>query len=233
MAKLNIFGRNKQQLEMVRIDKMNNASATLLTARDVRGPAGAGIVMQTLDKLLYSATEQSRGERCLVTIPKAIIQGLQHAIDGGPNVLTSIIPNFVTRGKVLSHIRKVTESDEFLVHENIHLDTLGRARLIEACDDRLMCGSGLFRSDDELRESLHSWLDVAVKQPEQRCQQTGESYNGNLARAILMCYHAVDAVRDARSSSILPRLMFQPPTTTSTSESQNEQSANGRKSKFF
>jgi hypothetical protein len=40
-------------------------------------------------------------------------------------------------------------------------------------------------------------------------REEGLYFNGNLARAVLMFYNAVDATRDGRSDSRLGRVMYQ------------------------
>jgi len=47
------------------------------------------------------------------------------------------------------------------------------------------------------------------QQQQQQQQQQRRYYNGNMARAVLMCYNAVDGTRDDRSDSRLLRVMYQ------------------------
>jgi hypothetical protein len=124
----------------------------------------------------------------------------------GPAPLTGVMPNFMRRGTVFGQLQKILEADNFLVEEKVDLDTLSTARLLEACNDRMIGGPG--RTDEELRQGLAAWLELAVVHPNHRTQGTGENFNENLARTVLMTYNAVEGTRDSRSSSYLPRLMF-------------------------
>jgi hypothetical protein len=206
LAKLNIFGKKAQEKQKQFMGMVSNATAKALSTSGARGPFGAQVVVSTIDDAMYSSTEFTRGEKRLATVPKAVVKGVSAAIEG-PNPINSFLPNFMTRGKVVSHLKKVTDADEFLVNESIDLSTLESTHLLEACGERLIGGPG--RSDDELRKSLGEWLNLCVVQPSTRVQQTGEYYNSNLARLALLCYYAVDATRDPRSASCLPRLLFQ------------------------
>ena len=83
------------------------------------------------------------------------------------------------------------------------------------------------RSEDELRSNLQDWLNLVVTQPAARLQKAASAkgatnpasssseltvpslyYNENLARLALMGYYSCVSVRDARSESVLPRLLF-------------------------
>lgn len=206
ISKLNIFGRKAQEKQMDFMGMVGNATAKALMASGARGPFGAQVVTSTFDDAMYSTTEFTRAEKRLVTVPKAVIRGVSTAIEG-PNFVNNFLPNFMARGKVVSHLKKVTDADEFLVNESIDLDTLESTHLIEACSERLIGGPR--RSDEELRKSLGEWLNLSVVQPAARVQRTGEYFNSNLARLALLCYYAVDATRDPRSASYLPRLLYQ------------------------
>jgi len=95
------------------------------------------------------------------------------------------------------------------------LRTLTPELLQEACSRRLIGGPG--RSVEEMVDGLSVWLDLAVKRPLDVVKSSnslngGELYyNGNLARMALLSYNAIGGARDARSSSFLPRLMYQGP----------------------
>ena len=52
-------------------------------------------------------------------------------------------------------------------------------------------------------------VDREQQQQQQQQQQQRRYYNGNMARAVLMCYNAVDGTRDDRSDSRLLRVMYQ------------------------
>ena len=129
------------------------------------------------------------------------------AIDGPSALNEFVLPNFMRRGKICSHIKKISDGDEFLVGESIDLSTLDPTHLVDACNERCIGGPG--RSDEELRECLGEWLKLSVVQPSERVQETSQFYNSNLARLSLLCYFGLDASRDARSTSYLPRLLYQ------------------------
>jgi hypothetical protein len=154
---------------------------------------------------LYTMEELTRGEKRLAMVPKSIVLGLMTAING-PAPLNGVMPNFMRRGTVYAHIQKILEADKFLVEEKVDLDTLSTARLLEACNDRMIGGPA--RTDEELRKGLAAWLELAVVNPNHRTQGTGETFNENLARTVLMSYYSVEGARDSRSTSYLPRLMF-------------------------
>lgn len=207
LAKLNIFGRKKQERTMEEMQRLGQLAASLFVTPVKNTSEGAELVLKTLQDDLYKEVEDfDSNSKRLVPVPKTIIKGLATSL-GGNSPLDLVFPLFITRGKVLNHIKKVTDSDEFLVNEKVDLDQLGKQRLLEACKDRLIGEIG--RTDDEMRASLADWLDQVVVKPSDRISQTGEFYNGNLARAAMMCYSAAQAAKDDRSSSYLPRLLFQ------------------------
>jgi len=206
LAKLNIFGRKQQQRNMEEMQRIGQLAASLFVTPVQSASQGAELVLKTLENDTYNELEdfENKSKR-LVAVPKTIMKGLAQSLDGN-SPLDAFFPLFVTRGKVLNHIQKVADSDKFLVNESVDLDQLGKQRLLEACKDRLI---ELGKSEDEMRESLADWLDLVEVKPSERIKQTGEFYNGNLARAALMCYSAIHAAKDERSSSYLPRLLFQ------------------------
>ena len=207
MAKFNPFGAAKTKRNMERIDRLANTGGTLLAANGVCGSGGgAGILGMLSDKLYKSSAEPfTKKETQLVSVPKPIIKGLASAISA-ESPPSGLLPNFMLRGQVINHIQKVAMADEFLVKQNIDLTTIGGDLLLDTCNLRLIGGPG--RSDDELREGLKQWLNNVVVEPEAKTKANMQ-YNSNLARAALMGYNAIDGARDGRSSSYLPRLLFQ------------------------
>jgi hypothetical protein len=206
LAKINIFGKKQQQRAMEEMQRINQIAGSLFVTPVKNQTEGAELLLKMLEDAIYSEVDFNNRSKRLVTIPKSIVKGLAQTLEGN-SVLDGVLPHFVARGKVLNHIKKVTDSDEFLVNESIHLEQLGKQRLLEACKDRLIGGVG--RSDEEMRESLADWLEQVVVRPSDRVQQTGEFYNSNMARAAMMCCHAMHAAKDERSASYLPRLLFQ------------------------
>ena len=208
IAKINIFGRKKQQRTMDTIDSLGRQVATIMSTPGAKDEVGAQMILKSMDLLLYKKDEDfTRGEKRLIQVPKSVVGGLLTAISG-PTPLTGITPNFMRRGTVSTHLQKILEADKFLVTENVDLGSLSTTHLIEACNDRMIF-AGPGRSDDELRKGLADWLDLAVVQPTDRIQRTGEFYNDALARATLMSYYSLEGARDSRCASYLPRTMFQ------------------------
>lgn len=207
LAKLNIFGRNKQQRNMEEMMRFRQLAASIFTTSVENESEGAKLVLGSLEDALYNEVEDfdNRSKR-LVDLPTTIVKGLAQSLEGN-SPLDAVLPLFFTRGKVLNHIKKVADSDEFLIKQAVQLEDLGKQRLLDACKDRLI--GEIDRSEDEMRESLANWLDQVVVKPSERIKQTGEFYNENLARAAMMCYQATLAATDERSASYLPRLLFQ------------------------
>lgn len=209
LAKLNIFGRKKHQRAMKETERIGQLVGSLFVTPINSLAEGAELMLKSVEESIYrSDTDFETKSKRLVYMPKSIIIGLAQTLEGS-SPLDKFLPLFVTRGKVLSHIKKITDSDEFLVSESIAVDKLGRQRLMEACNDRLIGVNG--DSIDEMRAGLADWLDQSVVKPVERVEQTGEFYNGNMARSALLCFYATQATKDDRAASYLPRLLFQGP----------------------
>lgn len=207
LAKLNIFGKTQQQRHMMEVDGICRTMSTVLSTSGAMGRAGADLMLEKMDSLLYKEGDDfSRGEKRLVGVPAAIILGLMTSIQGS-SPLNGLMPNFMRRGNIVAHAQKIAEADNFLVNESVSLESLSLTRLLEACNDRMIGVNG--RSDNELRQDLSDWLDLAVVNPKQRTEATGETFNENLARTALMGYYSLEATRDARCTSYLPRSLFQ------------------------
>ena len=212
LSKLNIFGKKKQAERMDQMDSLGKTIGQIMTTTSSsaqEGPSnnnGAQIIMNTMENLLYKKEEFTRAEKRLVDVPKCITTGVMSAISG-PNLFQNFMPTFLKRGQVLNHIQKLTEVDNFLVNERVNLDELSTARLLEACNDRMIGGPG--RTDEELRKQLAYWLDLSVNQPNTRIEKSGENFNENLARTALMSYFCVKGALDDRCASYLPRLMYE------------------------
>lgn len=207
LAKLNIFGKKEQERRMIAIDTLGRTTSAIMATAGATGKVGAQIVMEKLEGALYKNGEEfTRAEKRLVAVPSAIIGGLMTCISG-PGVLNGVTPNFMRRGTVIAHAQKIAEADKFLVNEKVSLESLSTTRLLEACNDRLIGGTG--RSNEELRQDLSDWLDLAVVKPSNRTEATGEIFNENLARTALMGYYSLEAARDPRCTSYLPRCLFQ------------------------
>jgi hypothetical protein len=209
VAKINIFARDKQQKNLDKMASLGEATAKAISTPGARKAVGAGLVLNSLEDRLYKAEELTRGEKGLTSLANPIIKGLIECIEGPfpLSVVMPVVPTFMARAILCNQLKKIEDADEFLVKQKVDLDSLSTARLLEACNDRLIGGPGY--SDEELRQGLADWLDLAVLQPNNRVEQTGEFYNGNLARTALLSYYSMDGTRDARSASYLPRLLFQ------------------------
>jgi hypothetical protein len=205
-AKMNPFGGGKTKRAMEQMDRLGQLGGGILAAKDAIGSKGSEIVLKILhDEIYTEIDDKKKNKNGLAIVPSIIVKGLGKAMDPSSQ---SFLPGFLLKGKVLTSLRQMEDADDFLVDQKIDLETLSQELLQEACSDRLMGGPG--RSVEENRESLASWLDQTVVQPSKVVAETpGVTYNGNLARVALMCYHAVDGARDARAASFLPRLLFQ------------------------
>ncbi|VEU33504.1 unnamed protein product [Pseudo-nitzschia multistriata] len=200
LAKLNIFGKKKQARQMDNMDSLGKTISQIMVT-----PGGGALAMNTMEDVLYSPGKITRAQERLVKVPKCITNGIMAAIDG-PNAFQSFMPQFMKRGQILNHIQKLNDIDNFLIDEGVDLDSLSTARLLEACSDRMIGGPG--QNDEEMREHLKNWLNLGVIQPAQRCKETGEFFNYNLAKMALMGFYCVSGARDDRSASYLSRSMY-------------------------
>ena len=213
LSNLNPFGKGKTKRMMERMDKLAHACGAVLSADGAVGSNGAELVMNILEDEIYSEAKPKKDRTSLTILPKSIVKGLGRAMDAPSS--NSFLPTFLVRGKILNSLAQIQASDEFLVDQGIDLTTLSTDLLQEACSKRLIGVPG--RTHEEMIDGLSSWLDLSVKEPSKKVAETGYHYNGNLARASLLTYNAVDAARDVRTSSFLPRLMYQGHLYSSTS----------------
>ena len=207
LSNLNPFGKGRTKRNMEKMDTLGHACGALLSADRATGRNGAELVMKVLEDEIYSVEEPNKGRNALTFLPKSILKGLGKALDAPSSSSMSFLPAFLVRGKVLNNLSQIKTADEFLVAQNVDLTTLDNELLQDACSKRLIGGPGCTK--EEMVQGLSSWMDLAVRQPIEKTKKSGKSYNGNLARAALLCYNAVDGARDARASSFLPRLMYQ------------------------
>lgn len=205
LSNLNPFGKGKTKRMMEKTDKMSHACGAILSADGAVGSNGAQLVMNILEDEIYTEEKPTKDRISLTILPKSIVKGLGKAMDAPAS--NSFLPTFLVRGKILNTLAQIKASDEFLVDQGIDLNTLSTDLLQEACSKRLIGGPG--RKYEEMVDGLSSWLDLSVKEPSKKEAETGFHYNGILARASLLSYNAVDAARDVRTSSFLPRLMYQ------------------------
>lgn len=225
-SKLNPFGKKATERGMVKLTNYINVGCNIMGKDGASGPSGGKMVLKKLKPILYTSKALTKQQKLLVdkehSIPKQVIKGLTKAIGADP----------LNKGSspfgigAVKHIESLTLVDEFLVNENINVDEISDKLLEEACSARLIGGTGW--TTDERREALTSWLYQVEIKPRTKCeammkqQQTSKGegnddnggasevfFNGNLARAALMCYNAMDATRDTRADSRLLRVMYQ------------------------
>ena len=206
LSKINIFGKKKQARKMDEMDSLGKSISQIMMAS---GPGsvgnGASVALNTMEDFLFSPKPFTRAEQRFVAVPKSLTSGIHAAIDG-PNPLQKIMPNFMKRGQILTHVQKLNDIDNFLVDEKVDLNDLSTARLLEACSDRMIGGPG--QTDDEMRKHLSNWLDLGVNQPAKRIKETEEYFNDNLAKMSLMGVYCINGARDDRSESYLSRSMY-------------------------
>lgn len=205
LSKINIFGKKKQMRKMDEMDSLGKSISQIMMASGSGSDNGASVAMNTMEDFLYSPNPFTRAEQRFVAVPKCIASGIHAAIDG-PNAFQKIMPHFMKRGQILTHVQKLNDIDNFLVDENVDLNDLSTARLLEACSDRMIGGPG--QTDEEMREHLSNWLDLGVNQPAKRIKETGEYFNDNLAKMSLMGVYCINGARDDRSESYLSRSMY-------------------------
>lgn len=238
-AKLNPFGRKATERSMTRLGDLVNAGCTLMSSSMTESerehntkPTGGMVVVQRLSPLLYSSSPFTKKQQSLLDgkiLPKQIIKGLTSAINADP-ISKCAAPFGIG---FIQHIDSVTLADEFIVNQGISVDEINSKLLEEACSARLIGGPRW--SDEERKVALSAWLEEVEIKPRRKImmstmkddQEEGDDddsnnsvaapkeqqqqlyYNGNLARAVLMCYNAVDGTRDTRSDSKLLRFMYQ------------------------
>jgi hypothetical protein len=204
-AKLNPLGGKATQRAMDRLANFGDLACRDFQENGAVGPTGGRVILQKLQGELY--TKEAPGKKDLLlpasVIPKQVMKGLGKVIGADP----------LNKGSspfgvgVVKHIESVTMADEFIVNNMVDVNSIDSTLLAEACSARLIGGDGW--TDEERREALVAWLEETEIAPRE-ATKNGEGYfNGNLARAALMCYNAVDAVRDSRSDSKMLRLMYQ------------------------
>ena len=205
LSNLNPFGKNKQKRTMENLERLANAGGALLSADGAVGPKGAELIVNVLKDEIYTKEKPKKDRTSLTILPKPIVKGLGRAMEAPAS--NQFLPTFLMRGKVLNALVQIKASDEFLVDQDVDLDSLHVDLLQDACSKRLIGGPA--RTKKEMIDALSNWLDLSVREPAQTCQESGLHYNDNLLRAALLSYNAVDASRDPRSSSYLTRVMYQ------------------------
>lgn len=203
-AKLNPFGRKSTEKAMNRLGSFVTLGCDTLGEYGATGSNGGKMLLKKLTTQLYTSDPLTKQQRLLAgnIIPKPIMSGLTKAIGADP----------LNKGSspfgigVIKHVESVTLADEFLVDQNVDLNSINSALLEEACSARLIGSPGW--SDEERKGALTSWLQDTEITPREVVKDGDVHYNGNLARAALMCYNAVEGTRDSRADSSLLRVMY-------------------------
>ncbi|GKY91223.1 hypothetical protein MPSEU_000094900 [Mayamaea pseudoterrestris] len=226
LAKMNIFGKKEQAKQQKQLVAMTDSCTRMMTDPSVCGRIGAEKILESLPEgWLYKRsvhvdvnedetvsdiviTDFDRGEKRLSLVPKPVVKGLANVLSGGSaGIFAGIQPHFLTRGRLLGHITKVEQADEFLTGAKIDLDTISKQLLKEACSDRFYDSPAA--SEEELREQLATWLELTVHEPALKLKRSEALYyNGNLARMALMAYNSLISTRAPSSASTLPRLLY-------------------------
>jgi len=188
---------------MEKLDLLGRQAGGLLVANDANGTKGAELVLKVLKDEIY--TDEKPKNNNLQDLPKPLVKGLGRALEA-PS-FNSLLPGFFVRGKIVNNLKQIEMADEFLVKENVDLNSLSSVLLEETCSARLIGGPG--RSNNEMVEGLEAWLDLSVRQPKEIVKESGKHCNANLLRTALLSYNALDGARDGRAASYLPRLLFQ------------------------
>jgi hypothetical protein len=224
LTSLNVFGKKKQQEKKELLETIVTETGSFFRRELPTAPAmpnASELLLQLAPHLYRTDSDFSRAEQRLCQIPSVIIHGIGRAVagTGAPGIVDQLIPAVFKRGRLVGHIQKVTAADDFLVQAQIDLKTISKRLLREACQERLM-DAGPHRSAEELRDSLSEWLQLVVEQPAASVRLLAQNsaavtdgsaavyFNGNLARLALMAYYGCAAVRDPRSSSRLPHLLY-------------------------
>lgn len=205
ISNINPFGKGKMKRTMSQLDKLGRAGGVFLGVDEATKTQGAELILNVLHDEIYTANKPTKDVSNLIVVPKVIMMGMSKALEASSS--NSFLPGFVQRGKVLSRLKQIKDSDDFLVAQKVDLNSLSERILEEACNERLIGGPG--RTNEEMIEGLSSWLDLAVNKPTKISSKTGLYYNENMCRFTLLCYNAVDGTRDERSASYFPRLLYQ------------------------
>lgn len=204
-AKLNPFGAKATQRAMDRLGNLVSVGSAALEEYGVSGSSGCKVILKTLRDEIYTKDAPTK-QRILLAgnvIPKQLMKGLTKAISADPLNKGSSFFGITA----LKHIESVTLADEFIVDQNIDIDSINSSLLSEACSARLIGGPEW--TDVERKEALLRWLKEAEIKPRAVAKAGEGHYNGNFARAVLMCYNVLDATRDSRSDSRLLRSLYQ------------------------
>lgn len=222
LAKLNIFGRSKQNARMENLRSLNQQAQDFLETTGTATREGARQLLNRLEPWLYASQEFERPVRRLTQVPMAITKGLGDALLGG-GFLNNFSPGFMQRGRLVGHLRKVEEADQFLVDANVNLATIPPTLLRQTCSERLIGSPGMSLTD--LQASLGDWLTLVQREPAERQATSSVYYNGNLARTALLGYYAMQGTQDKGGACHLPRALYQAPAAPPSAREEPDSSA--------
>jgi len=229
ISNLNPFGRGRTKRMMDKMDQLGHQIGSVLVADQAIGKPGAEMILRVLEDQIYTDEPPKKKATALMTFPKCVVKALGRAMEAP--TLNAFLPTFFIRGKVMNSLKQIEIADQFLVDQDIDLTSLSSELLQDACSARLIGGPG--RTDLEMIEGLSSWLDLSVKRPERFVGETQKHCNGNMLRAVLLCYNVVEGTRDGRSASYLPRLMYHGQMMNSFQSASNGQAGSERKRRFI
>lgn len=218
-SKINIFGRAKQEQKMQELQHFNQQTVGFLKTSMNQPNAGRQLLDRLRPYLVKANEDFTRDEKRLCQVPNTVIKGLVHSISGGGGFFSSVAPMVMTRGKLITHLQKVEQADDFIMSTKVNITTISPQLLREACNDRLI---GTPKSTiTELQSSLAEWLTL-VQSPTvadgatltaSNAATTASKptihYNSNLARAALFSFYGLQGLRhDRNEQSAMPRLLF-------------------------
>ena len=200
---------------------------------------GGMVVLQQLSPLLYSSVPFTKKQKSLLDgkiLPKQIVKGLTSAINADP-LLKGASPFGMGIIQHIDSVTLADEFivNQGISIDDINsklLEEACSARLIggpQWTDDERKVALSTWLQDVEIKprsklmmmstmkdvdqeegdDDDNSNNSVAAPKDQQQQQPQQLYYNGNLARAVLMCYNAVEGTRDTRSDSKLLRFMYQ------------------------
>jgi hypothetical protein len=157
----------------------------------------------------------TKAEKSLSDLPPSIIRGLSNMIfSASPSTLTNtnslgkqldaVLPLFVIRNRLVQHLSELEEQDNFLLYENVSLESLKKDDVREACHARCIGSSG--DSLSTLRLKLANWLTLEEKMLSQNRDPC--YYNANLAKTYMMCINALQTTAEDHNFGKLPRLLY-------------------------
>ena len=225
LAKMNVFGKKEQAKRQDQLVAVTASCSRMMQDPTLQGRIGAERVLNSLPEgWLYKrpdvgdngdeaesdpiVSDFDRGEKRLAHVPKPIVKGLTDVLSGGSaGFFAGIQPHFLTRGRLLGHITKVEQADDFLVGAQIDLGSISKKLLRDACSDRFYDNPAA--SEEELRQKLADWLELTMHEPAMKLKRKEALYhNGNMARMALMAYNSLISTRSPSSASTLPRLLY-------------------------